>query len=902
MTKTAAVGVLSLTVERQASPQAVATAVPLFGWVLDPGFVQVEYEIRVFADGQDIWSTGWVKGTESVDIAYGGPPLGSDTAYGWSVRARAADGRTVGASSGFRTSLLRSEDWRAQWLVPEQIPTVHESYSIPEIVAGTATPTGEPIERLHPPLRVRQRVRLRELPAHARLYATARGIYTAEINTRPVGDEVLAPGYDSYAARCSFQSYDVTALLRAGENVIGMTVADGWYAGRVGITGSSAPYGDELAVLWQLSVEYPDGRRDLHASGDGPAVSLRGERDYADLFIGERFDARREDGEWTQPGAEDVGWDAAATRRLEASRLVPFSGEPIRRTAELNGTMTRLSDREYLVDVGQVIAGRMRVTLRAGRGVRITLDHAEVLNEDGTFFDNIVGPNKDQRDIYIAAGAGEEYYEPAFSFHGFRFARVTGSAPFELDAATGVVIGSDLPVTSALRTSDPRIDRLHENVVWSQRGNFLGIPTDCPQRERAGWTGDVQVYAPAASSNMDVRTFLERWLANCRADQTVEGIVPQVVPVIPTMTDPDMVGNPDAVIAAAGWSDAIVLVPWTLYERYADVRVLAENYDAMRSWIEYQHREAAARIPHRVAQESPDTDRLARHRIMWNTGGQFGDWLAPSEEREGLDPVERTRPCLRSEMAAAMFHAHSTEIVSRVAQVLGRADDARRFVERAGRIRDAFAAEYVDPAGALPEQRQGLYVLALAFGLIPEAQVPGARQRLVRLIHSADDHLDTGFLSTPHLLDVLWEAGEHDLVRRLLWQDTAPSWLYAVDRGATTVWESWEAITPDGNPTRSSFNHYAFGCVDDWIIRRIGGIEAASPGYRDILIAPDVDGPISSAECRIETVRGAVRVAWQRDETGVEWEAEIPSGARARVEIGGRGIVLPPGRHRSRRR
>ncbi|WP_192813709.1 alpha-L-rhamnosidase [Microbacterium yannicii] len=836
-----------------------------------------------------VWNSGRLESAHAIDVVYGGAALESDADYSWTVDAWSTEGEEASASGTFGTSLLRVDDWSARWVVPSQKRVDREIFTIPDIVAGRAVPVGDPSERLHPPRRVRQPFHLRDAPVRARLYATARGIYTAEVNGRAVGEEVLAPGWDAYGSRLSFQCYDVADHLAAGENVVGMTVSDGWFAGRIGITGSSAQYGDELAVIWQLSVEYPDGERQIVVSDAAASMSNSAPWDYADIFIGECFDARRADPGWSEPTREVVGWAPCRDGGDDVTTLVPFAGEPIRRTRDIDGRITHVSPREYLVDLAQVIAGRLRIRVRASSGVRLTLQHGEVLAPDGSFFDNIVGPNKDQTDHYVARGEEVEEYEPTFTFHGFRYASITSDEDFQLYAATGVVLASDLRETLEFHTSDKRINRLHENVVWSQRGNFLSIPTDCPQRERAGWTGDLLVYAPSAATVMDIRPFVERWLANARVDQHPDGRIPPVIPVIPSMHD----GGPSDVTAAAGWGDAIVHVPWTLYQRYDDTRVLAENYSAIRRWVDFQQAQALTAVPDRLRDADPE--RLARHRLMWNTGWQFGDWLAPSIMREGLDPVEMAMPRLRSEIVTAMFHARSTQLAAEVARVLGLDEDFTALATRAARIRRAFVDEYVAEDGTLPIDLQGIYVLAIAFDLIPDERRERAVGHLVRLIQEADHHLDTGFLSTPHLLDVLWEAGERDVARRILWQETTPSWLYAVDRGATTVWESWDAIREDGTPTRSSFNHYAFGCVDDWLVRRIGGIESTAPGYAEVLVAPDVDGPIDHARTRLDTVRGPIEVSWRRHAEAVELRASIPQGCTATMRVGSAVEVVGPG-------
>ena len=537
---------------------------------------------------------------------------------------------------------------------------------------------------------------------------------------------------------------------------------------------------------------------------------------------------------------------------------------------------SELQSCDVVIDAGQVVAGRVRLAVTADAGQEIVLEHSETLDPAGEYFANILGPNKDQTDVYVAAGRDGEVFEPEFTFHGFRYVRVTGLPGLAVDDVTIVVLNSDLPETSSFRASDARLTRLHENVVWSQRANFLSIPTDCPQRERAGWTGDLQVFMPAAATNMAVQPFVERWLANLRADQHASGEVPMIVPVMPHMDDSgEGIGS---VVTSAGWGDAVVIVPWVLYERYGDVAVLRDNYAAMVAWVEYQMREAG-------------------DGLLWNTGFHFGDWLAPSTLADGSPDAAMVAPALTGAITAAMFHAYSLQLLARVARVLGETADAERFEARHGAVADAFAAEYVDADGHLAVELQGPYVNALAFGLIPADRTAAAVARLVELVHAADDHLDTGFVSVPYLLDVLWDNGERELARTLLLQDTMPSWLYEVKMGATTIWESWAGVLPDGTPQSMSMNHYAFGCVDDWMFRRLAGVAPTAPGYREFVVEPDLEGSLDGVEAAIETPSGRIAVNWRREGAGVALDVEVPPNTTAVLVLGDRRETVASGRH-----
>lgn len=888
-----------LTVEHACDPIDVASDQPRFGWKLGGAAHQTGYQLVVECNGQPVWDSEQVRVPGGVDVEYGGPPLASDTDYVWRTRVWTDRGVTSWHVRTFSTTLLHSSDWQAAWLVPAQLPTLKEHYSIQQIIDHTAGSDLPAADRLRPPLQVRQDVTLTGEVTRARLFASSQGINRLIVNGEELDDRLFEPGFDTYAKRLSFSTFDVTSLLSEGDNAVGMILADGWWAGRVGITGSSAQWGDHLAGIWQLSVTYRDGRRIVVGSGDRPASSARGGWDYSDLYIGERYDARAGTDGWCLPGFAPVGWDRVDTRTDGREILIPFTGEPVRRTATLRSRLVRQGAGEYLLDLEQVIAGRLRITVRAAEGTCISIAHTEVLDTDGKFFENILGPNKDQVDIYICRGDEVEVYEPSFTFHGFRYARLTANHPFELDAADGIVIGTDLRPTAELRTSDGRVNRFHENVLWSQRGNFFSIPTDCPQRERAGWTGDLQVFIDTAATNMDVRQFVERWMANVRAEQFDDGGIPVVVPAIPAMDVPKNV-----IQTAAGWSDAVVFVPWSLWQHYADIRVLEQNFAAMRRWVDFQFEEAERQLPERLQGRNLSPSQDANHRLMWNTGWQFADWLSPSSLNQTEDAGGAVKPRLEGEVVAAAFHAHSTALVAEVAEVLGRTEEASQYSCRAARIRRAIAEEYVLPNGQILLDSQGCYVLALAFDLIPEHLRPASIARLVELIQTNGVRLDTGFLSTPYLLDVLWNNGEKQLARDLFWRTSPPSWLYPVTMGATTVWENWEAVRADGTPTLSSMNHYAFGCVDDWIYRRQLGIAPTGPGYSTIRIEPDLSGPLTSARGTIETVRGPISVTWTRDEEETFVEGHLPADTAGVLVVGGHTSQLLPGpfsyRERSR--
>ncbi len=797
------------------------------------------------------------------------------------------------------------DGWIARWVTPAQAPTEVERWSIFDWIVGRR-PEGTRAQRLRPVQLLRQSFTLTAQPTRATLRASARGIYTVELNGTAVGDEVLAPGYDTYEHRISVQTYDVTDAVRTGENVIGVTLADGWWAGRIGLTGSSAQWGAETSAVWQLETEYGDGA-DASIGSDASVRSAPGPWTWADLFIGERFDARAVTAGWSSPGFDDDGWSPVAASGEGLDVLVPFTGEPIRRLMELPARSVRGdADAGWVVDFGQVIAGRVRVTLpELPAGSEVVLDHTETLDRNGDWFANIDGINKDQQDVYVAAGRpGGETYEPTFTFHGFRYARIRGlAAPPGLADVAAVVIGSDLPQTGSFVASDARITRLHENVVWSQRGNFLAVPTDCPQRERAGWTGDIQIFVPAATNNADVRAFLGRWLDNLRADQLADGRIPIATPRSPF--DAEAAASATgigSIVAAAGWSDAIAIVPWVLYERYGDTRVLEQNYAAMLRWIEYQRVTAAAELPASIDASALTPERRARQALLYNTGEQFGDWLTPSTMAgKPLHEAIGIAPKLTGELVAPMFQANTLSLAAATATVLGHDADAADLASRADAVRAAVRDEYVTADGRMPVDLQGLYAIAIAFGIADGELRDAFGDRLAALVAENGDRLDTGFLSVPYLLDALWDTGHADVARRLLWQAEQPSWLYEVDHGATTIWESWDAIAPDGPPRTLSLNHYAFGCVDDWLYRRVAGITLEAPGYRAMRFEPDVDCGLTSVAAHIGSPHGRIGIRWRRAGDRVEIETDVPDGVDASLVIAGERVALTPGTTRTER-
>lgn len=896
-------GLAHLRVDHLDAPNALARRSPGFSWRIEApgraGVAQAAYRIVIDEIGSKrvVADTGVVVSAACIALPVDGFEGGQGIDYRWTIEVwLAGDREPLRAASTFG---IAHHGWSAPWIEPNQARVIAEGPTNPHpeaVVSACRAVEGVPMaERLHPPRRLRHEFTLDRQPRRATLRITSQGVHHAWLNGRPVSDALLAPGYESYELSMPVVSHDVTALLAEGANVLGIELADGWWAGRISFLGRSAQYGDLLRASWQLELDRHDGSHETLVPRATDVMSARGPIDWSDLFIGERRDARLEQPGWDAPGfvpAEPQAWAPCQAVAFD-SPVHPFHGEPVRRVMQLPALRVwEAPEGGSLADFGQVLAGRVRMRVRGPRGTVVRVEHAEALGPDGRLAQNIMGFAKDQADEYVLSGdpAGETW-EPEFTFHGFRYVRIVGwpGVPAAADLSA-VVIGSDLELAAGLKTTEPRIDQLFNNTVWSQRSNFLAVPTDCPQRERAGYTGDLQIFAETAATLMGVAAFVDRWLADLRRDQARRGGgVGVIVPEPPAMSRDFGAGTIFGQIRTpAGWADAVTIVPWALYRHFGDRRFLEDNLEAMRTWVAFQAGQAAARNPARLEGTPMSPERAARLALLWNGGMHFGDWLAPStmvgfDEHPG-DAILRA-PKLTSEVVGPAFQVRSLELLAAAESELGNDETAVALRDHLAAVRAAFAAEYLGEDGAMSPDLQGMYVLALAFGLAPEALRPRLVERLVALVHRAGEHLDTGFLSVPYLLDVLWDHGERELARNLLMQDTAPSWLYEVAMGATTVWEAWHAVHEDGSIEPVSLNHYAFGCVIDWVMRRQAGIELIAPGYRQTRIAPDLEGPLASCAAHVDTPYGRLAVDWRRTGESASLAVDVPVGVTAHVAL-----------------
>jgi alpha-L-rhamnosidase len=581
------------------------------------------------------------------------------------------------------------------------------------------------------------------------------------------------------------------------------------------------------------------------------------------IYVGETYDARLEKPGWTKPGFADGDWAPVQIIDRSKASLIAPAGPPVRRTQEVTPVKILKTPRGELVfDMGQNMVGWLRLKLSGPAGSTVTLRHAEVLDREGNmYYANLRKAEQTVR--YTLKGGGLETYEPRFTFQGFRYVAVEG-LPGEpaLDQLTGIVIHSDTPMTGRFETSDPLVNKLQQNIVWGQRGNFLDVPTDCPQRdERLGWTGDAQVFARTAAFNADVAGFFTKWLGDARADQKPDGAIPHVIPDVLTHRKPAGGG-------ATGWADATVIVPWTMYLVYGDTRILETHYDSMKRWIGFMR------------------DKAGEDGV-WRKGEHFGDWLAYATTRSDYPGATTDKDLL-----ATAYFAYSTGLVQRIATLLGREADARELSALQSKVKEAFLREFVTPNGRLSSNTQTAYVLALSFDLLPPALRAQAAERLANDVRSFGSHLTTGFLGTPNLCQTLSSTGHLDVAYGLLMQKTYPSWLYPVTRGATTIWERWDGIKPDGSmqdPGMNSFNHYAYGAIGAWMYSVVAGIDIdpAEPGYKHVLIRPEPGGGLTSARAALLSVHGEIASAWKREGATFSLEVTIPPNTHATIRLPG---------------
>lgn len=839
--------------EYRDNPIGLDTRKPRFSWLLSSDSrhaLQSAYRIQA-ADRADfsettllIWDTQKLESDRSVLIAYEGEPLKARSRYYYRVKVWDQEGHESDWSeiAFWEMGLLGLDDWTADWITPD---------------ASVIDPYADAVFLMRKDFTVREAVR------NARLYVTSLGLYELELNGLRVGNAEYTPGWTSYKYRLQVQTYDVAGLLCEGNgNAIGASLANGWYKGYLGWKQQRNLYGDTRALLLQLYIDYEDGTTEVIRT-DGSWKSNTGPIRLSELYHGETYDARMEQFDWSCHGLDDTKWAAVSLVSHTKDKLIMQESELVRITQRIKPvSVWKTPAGETVLDMGQNMVGRLHFRVEAPAGTQITLQHVEVLDQAGNIYSGNLRTAK-QTVQYTCKGGGEESYEPHFSFQGFRYVKLEGwPGEPSLDAFAGHVIHTDMEPTGTFECSHPLLNQLQSNIVWGQRGNFLDVPTDCPQRdERLGWTGDAQVFIRTAAFNFGVAPFFTKWLRDLKADQREDGSVPFVIPHVLGETD----------YGSAAWGDAAVVCPWTVYLCYGDKQVLEEQYDSMKAWVDY------------VRSEGEDP-------YLWNNGFHFGDWL-------GLDAKEGSYiGATPKDLIATCFFAYSTSLLVKAAKVLGYSEDAERYGHVYEQIVGAFANEFITPSGRLAAHTQTAYVLPLIFGLVDAPVKERLARTLVDYVEEQDGHLTTGFVGTPYLSHALTDHGYHDLAVRLVQQEDYPSWLYAIHQGATTIWEHWDGIKPDGSfwsDRMNSYNHYAYGSIGDWLYRAVAGLDMdeTEPAYKRILFRPRPDSGLDYAKASYQSVYGKIRSEWYKTGGGLAtYEFEVPPNTTATALL--RGLKL----------
>ncbi|QMW01911.1 alpha-L-rhamnosidase [Spirosoma foliorum] len=845
--------VQQLLTENRVNPIGLDVTTPRFSWQLiatKQNVQQTAYEIRISTDAASVakgtvWQSGRVASDQSVHVPYAGAALKPGQRYFWQVRIwdnTSAKPSVWSPVAFWQTGMLSAENWKAKWIEPGYVEDT----------------LNRPSPLMRKVFSASKKVR------SATLSITAHGLYEAQINGKRVGDAYLTPGWTSYNNHLQYQTYDVTNLLNQGKNAIGVSLASGWYRGRLVWENQRNMYGKNLAVLGQLAITYTDGSTETVIT-DESWKSSTGPVRFAEIYDGEIYDSRLEKAGWTTAGYSDSDWSGVTTKPFGYTNLVANYNELVGQHETRKPVKVITTPKgETVLDFGQNMVGWVKFKVTGKAGDKVVLSHVEMLDKFGNpYFENL--RTAKALATYLLKG-GTETLEPHFTFFGFRYVQINGlTGPINPADFTAITLYSDIPKTGEFTTSNALVNQLQSNIQWGQRGNFLDVPTDCPQRdERLGWTGDAEVFSRTAAFNFGVNNFFAKWLKDVTADQFPNGAVPFIIPDVlnkrPVKDEPT---------GAAGWSDASIIIPWNMYLAYGDRRVVEQQYATMKAYEGYM-------------------ERVAKN-DLWSEGFQFGDWLS-YVTTEGSPAFEAKSAFTDNHLVAQCFYAYSTDLMRKAAMLLGKTKDAVHYTALLERIKKAFQNAYMTPSGRLISDTQTAYVLALQFDMIPENLRPQAVDRLVGNIKKYDNHLTTGFLGTPFLCHVLTRFGRTDVAYKLLLQETYPSWLYPVKMGATTIWERWDSMKPDStfqSPSMTSFNHYAYGAVGDWMYRTITGIDTdeAGPGYKHTIIKPQPGGGLTSASASLQTYYGMVRSSWKKEADNLSFTVEIPANTTATVYV-----------------
>ena len=834
--------VKDLICEYHTNPLGIDIQKPRLSWQMlstVDNILQSAYEIKVTdqtSKGKALWNSGKVNSSQSVNVTYDGPALKSMQLVYWQVRVwdnnhKASD---WSAPASWEMGILEPESWKASWI----------SLGSEKEIKGS-----KPCQYLRKDFNTSNKK-----IQSARVYVTSLGLYQLFLNGKKVSTDLFTPGWTSYKNRIQYQTYDVTSMIQE-KNALGAILGDGWYRGNIGWVSQNGYYGSRLALLAQLQINYTDGRIETIGTDQSWKVS-DGPITESDIYNGETYDARKEMPGWATAGFDDSQWGKVAVIDQSKKILIAPQGVVVKAIQEIKPLkMFTTPKGETVFDMGQNMVGWVRLKVQGKKGDQVTLKYAEVLDKAGNFYTDNLRSAK-CTDHFILSDPAEEVFEPHFTFHGFRFVKIEGnSAPASIDQVTGVVIHSDMIPTGSFTCSDPMINQLQHNIQWGQKGNFLDVPTDCPQRdERLGWTGDAQVFSMTAAYNFNVAPFYTKWMRDVAADQLPSGKVPHVIP--------DVLKGEGG---STAWADVSIIVPWTTYLTYGDKRILEVQYPSMKAWVDYMKSRAG-------------------EDLLWTGDFHFGDWLAFATNNSDYPGATTEK-----DLIATAYYSYSSGLLAKIAGVIGKNDDAKSYAQLSQNIKKAFQHEFVTPAGRLVSHTQTAYSLALAFDLLPEELIPKAADYLAADVKKMG-HLTTGFVGTPLLCKTLSAHGYDDLAFMLVNRKDYPSWLYPVTQGATTIWERWDGQKPDGSfqdVGMNSFNHYAYGAIGEWLYRYVAGmdIDPEVPGYKHILLAPHPGGGLTNADAEFTSLYGKVKSAWKIDANDFIYEVTVPANTTATVTL-----------------
>lgn len=809
----------NVSIEYQKEPGIIHVCNPRFSWILDStnqNVCQKSYSIMVSTANKIYWDVQEEISGRSVLIEYGGEQLDPLTKYDVEIVVEDNYAETAKYQTSFQTGLLDSKDFKGNWI------SLEGDEGHPHTFLKSFT-CHDDVEK-------------------AWLCVTARGLYDVTINNLEVSDDYFKPGWTNYNKRIQYQLYDVTHLVRA-DNRIEITVANGWYRGLLGFDAKPNNYGDRLSIKCHLIIKYRDGLIEDIVS-DKTWQCYSSEISESEIYLGEIIDRNH----------KSAFLNEATVVDQPDADLVPQEAEPVRITKRIR-PVEKFHDSKgrLIIDFGQNIAGVVRCVLKQSKGSKVTVHHGEVLDKNGDFYNENLR-TAISRDVFICSGE-RDVFLPKFTYHGFRYIWIEGlETDCDLDNFTACALHTDMEKTNEFECSLEKVTRLYKNIEWSQRDNFLDVPTDCPQRdERLGWTGDAQVFAQTAATNFNTALFFRKWLRDLSSEQTAKYGVPHVVP--------NILGDQGG---AAGWSDAATIIPWNLYQIYGDKRILEEQYESMSGWVDY--------ISTRTSGKA-----------LWQKDFQYGDWIALDKE-EGSDRIGATDVYL----IASAFYGYSTRIVRDTARILNKEEDIAKYGDLYERIIADFNEEYITKTGRLVSETQTACTLALHFNLADEKYSQRILATLVKNLNNHNNHLVTGFLGTPYLNKALSENGGHDLSGKVFLKEDYPSWLYAVNMGATTIWERWDSIKSDGSFDESgmnSFNHYAYGSIGSWMYEYLAGIRLVEPGYRQFVIKPEPVNGITWVKYRFKCPYGMIESSWKLECGKMIVDVSIPVNTTAKLYL-----------------